>query len=83
MFAGDELGSKPWLQPVLNIIIAAVDPPLAPTRLRPFIFVYELDSAFYTDILQVGKGGVTDHNTQAAVGDQRGDVSVGKRVVLA
>ncbi|MEW5298002.1 MAG: hypothetical protein WDW36_001167 [Sanguina aurantia] len=49
---GDELGSKPWLQPVLNIIIAAVDPPLAPTRLRPFIFVYELDSAFYTDILQ-------------------------------
>ncbi|MEW5312044.1 MAG: hypothetical protein WDW38_003706 [Sanguina aurantia] len=49
---GDELLSKPWLQPVLNRIIAAANPPLTPTRLRPFIFVYELDSAFYTDILQ-------------------------------
>lgn len=50
--SGDQ-AAKPWISLVApDPVPAAADPPLQPTRRRPFIFVYELGSEYYTDLLQ-------------------------------
>ena len=48
---GDEV-ARPWLKSVLRPVVAAVDPPVSPTRKRPLIYVYDTWPEFNTDVLQ-------------------------------
>lgn len=48
---GDEEVKKPWLQAPLMTVPSAADPPLKPTRKRPFIYVYDLRPEFFEDLM--------------------------------
>ena len=52
MEAGDEVEKRPWLKDVMTPVAAAQDPPLSPTRKRPFIYVYDTWPEFNTDVMQ-------------------------------
>lgn len=49
---GDENKDKTWLKSTLTTVAAALDPPLKPTRKRPFVYVYDTAPEYNTDILQ-------------------------------
>lgn len=51
-FAGDEVVNKPWLRKAITPPVAAQDPPLTPTRLRPYVYVYDVPPDYSSDILQ-------------------------------
>ena len=47
-----ESGRRPWLAGVVSESPAAADPPAAPTRKRPLIYVYDLPAEFNSRLLQ-------------------------------
>ncbi|KAG2432501.1 hypothetical protein HXX76_008846 [Chlamydomonas incerta] len=49
---GDQWTTKPWIEPTLTHTVATEDPPLTPTRRRPYIYVYDMKSDFGTDLMQ-------------------------------
>ena len=55
--ASDDIasGRKPYLAKAVTPVAAAIDPPPdpPPLRKRPLVFVYDLDTAFGSDLLQV------------------------------
>ncbi|KAG2424765.1 hypothetical protein HXX76_014189 [Chlamydomonas incerta] len=49
----DYVAKKPWLEPAVSPPVAAEDPPrTAPTRRRPYIYVYDVKPDYSSDILQ-------------------------------
>lgn len=49
---GDEVRRKKWLKAAITPPVAAQDPPQSTTRLRPYIYVYDVSPRFSSDILQ-------------------------------
>lgn len=43
---------KPWQQLIMGSVPASLDPPPAPTRPRPLIYVYDMPPEFTTRMLQ-------------------------------
>ncbi|GLC75556.1 hypothetical protein PLESTF_001656500 [Pleodorina starrii] len=49
---GEQLLEKPWLAEAINHVVATEDPPLTPTRRRPYIYVYDMNPEYGTDLWQ-------------------------------
>ncbi len=46
------LAMQPWLRDVVVEPAAAQDPPPAPTRLRPLVYIYDLEPLYNSKLLQ-------------------------------
>lgn len=51
-FSGGAPAAEPWLDLVMAMPPAALDPPPQPTRKRPLIYIYDLPPAYNTRMLQ-------------------------------
>ncbi len=52
------MAAQPWLRDAAEEPLAARDPPPAPTRLRPLIYIYDLDPLYNSRLLQYRRVGV-------------------------
>ena len=48
----DDAVKRPWLLDVMSPVTSSADPPASPTRKRPFIYVYDTNPEYNTDVLQ-------------------------------